>query len=455
MKSILLTLAACALVAAAGDAALAGDWMGSLDINGKTIRIALHLKHGDGRWSGTFDSPDQGASGIPMDQVDVDGNKLVWKMAAAGIVYEGAFDPATGTISGTLLQGGAKLALRFKHTEPPAPMLRPQEPKPPFPYVSENVSYPNPQAEGVRLAGTLTEPKGPGKFPAVLLITGSGAQNRDEEIFGHKPFLVIADFLTRHGIAVLRVDDRGTAGSTGTFVTATTRDFATDVVAGVQFLLKRPEIDAKHIGLLGHSEGGIIAPMVAIRMPEVSFLVLLAGTGMPGDEITEAQAYHGALAGGVSEGAAKQTREMEHAILQILKTEPDPAARQAKLAALAEDKPQLQQILKQQAPVLNSPWFQFFLNYDPRPTLAGVRIPVLALNGAKDTQVDPAQNLPAIEAALRKGGNRDVTIKLMPGLNHLFQPCKTGEVAEYETIEQTMAPEVLELIADWIAKRVG
>jgi pimeloyl-ACP methyl ester carboxylesterase len=429
--------------------------MGSLDIGGKTLRIALHLKHDATRWSGTFDSPDQGAFGIAMDRVDVDGNKLAWKIEKAGIVYEGAFDPASAAISGTLLQGGAKLPLQFKHAVPPAPPLRPQEPKPPFPYSSEAVSYPNPQAEGVRLAGTLTKPKGPGKFPAVLLITGSGAQNRDEEIFGHKPFLVIADFLARHGIAVLRVDDRGYAESTGNFATATTADFATDVEAGVRFLLKRPDIDTKHIGLLGHSEGGAIAPMVAIRMPEVSFLILLAATGVPGDELIEAQSYHGALASGASEAVAKQTREIEHAILHIVKTETDAAARQDKLKALAAGTPGLQQTLTQQTAALNSPWFRYFLNYDPRPALAAVKVPVLALNGAKDTQVDPAQNLPAIEAALRKGGNRDVTIKLMTGLNHLFQPCKTGEVSEYLSIELTMAPEVLDLIADWIARLVA
>jgi pimeloyl-ACP methyl ester carboxylesterase len=455
MKSLPLTLAACALAAAAGDAPFAGDWIGSLDAGGKTLRIALHLKHDGGRWSGTFDSPDQGASGIPMDQVEVDGTRLAWKMAAAGIVYEGAFDAGSSAISGTLLQGGAKLPLQFKHAAPPAPPLRPQEPKPPFPYVSENVSYANPQAEGVRLAGTLTKPKGPGKFPAVRLITGSGAQNRDEEIFGHKPFLVIADFLARHGIAVLRVDDRGYAESTGSFATATTADFATDVEAGVRFLLKRPDIDARHIGLLGHSEGGAIAPMVAVRMPEVAFLILLAGTGVPGDELIEAQSYHGALASGASEEVAKQSREFEHALLQIIKTETDAAARQAKVTALVAGKPGLQQALAPQSASLNSPWFRYFLNYDPRPALAGVKVPVLALNGAKDAQVDPAQNLPAIEAALRKGGNRDVTIKLMPGLNHLFQPCKTGEVSEYLSIEQTMAPEVLDLIADWIAKHVA
>ena len=455
MKPLLLTLAACALAAAAGDAPFAGDWMGSLDINGNTLRIVLHLKHDASRWSGNFDSLDQAARGLVMDVVQVAGNQLVWKMSAAGIVYEGAFDPATGAISGTLLQGGAKLPLQFKRTAPPAPLVRPQEPKPPFPYVSEAVSYANPKAAGVRLAGTLTIPKGKGRFPAVLLITGSGPQNRDEEIFGHKPFLLIANYLTRRGIAVLRVDDRGTAESTGRFADATTADFATDVEAGVQFLLKRPEIDARHIGLLGHSEGGAIAPMVAIRTPEVAFVVLLAGTGVPGDEITELQAYRAAQMGGAAEDAAKETREMEHAILNVIKTEPDAAKRQGKLAALAEGKPRLQQILKDQSAALNSPWFRYFLSYDPRPTLAGLKIPVLALNGGKDTQVDPGQNLPSIEAALRKGGDRDVTIKLMPGLNHLFQVCKTGAVSEYESIEQTMAPEVLELIGDWIVRHTG
>jgi pimeloyl-ACP methyl ester carboxylesterase len=307
----------------------------------------------------------------------------------------------------------------------------------------------------VRLAGTLTKPKGPGKFPAVLLITGSGPQNRDEEIFGHKPFLLIADFLTRHGIAVLRVDDRGTAESIGKFATATTADFATDVMAGVQFLLKRPEIDAKHIGLLGHSEGGAIAPMVAVRLPEVAFLILLAGTGVPDDETIVQQVYRGNLAGGASEESARQARELERAILNIVKAEPDAEAQQRKLMALAEATPGLQQILKAESPRLNSPWYRYFISHDPRPVLANVKIPVLALNGAKDTQVDAEQNLPAIEAALRKGGNRDVTIKLLPGLNHLFQQCKTGDVSEYQSIEQTMAPEVLDLIADWIAKRVG
>lgn len=429
--------------------------MGSLDINGNPIRIVLHLKHDDGRWSGTFDSRDQRASGIPMDQVAVDGNKLVWKMAGAGIVYEGVFDPATGTISGTLSQGSGKSALPFKRVAPPPPLIRPQEPKPPFPYVTEAVSYPNPQAEGVRLAGTLTRPKGPGKFPAVLLITGSGPQNRDDEMMGHKPFLLIADLLTRHGIAVLRVDDRGVAESTGRFATATTADFATDAAAGVRFLLQRPDIDPQHIGLLGHSEGGLVAPMVSVRMREVKFLVLLAAGGVPGDELIMEQKYRGNLLSGVPEEAARQARERDQAVLAIAKGEADPAARQAKLKALAEGTPALQKDLKVIAASMNSAWFLYFIRHDPRPVLANAKIPVLALNGAKDTQADAEQNLPAIEAALRKGGNRDVTIKLMPGLNHLFQQCNTGALSEYESIEQTMAPDVLDLIADWIAKRVA
>jgi pimeloyl-ACP methyl ester carboxylesterase len=455
MKSLLVTLAACALVAPAADAPFAGDWKGSLEINGTSIRINLHLKQEGGRWSGTFDSPDQNVTGIPMDRVEVDGDKLVWRMAGAGILYEGAFDAASGGISGTLTQGAGKLALTFQRMAPVAALVRPQEPKPPFPYVSETVSYPNPQAEGVRLAGTLTKPKGPGKFPAVLLITGSGPQNRDEEIKGHKPFLLLADFLTRRGIAVLRVDDRGVGESTGRFATATTADFATDVAAGVQFLLQRPEIDARHIGLLGHSEGGTIVPMVAVRVPEVAFVVLLAGGGVPGDELIAQQVYRGNLAEGASEESARQSRDLERAILTIIKAEPDIAAQRTKLAPLVEKTPALEPVLKSQLPGMNAPWYRYFIAHDPRPDLARVKVPVLALNGTKDTQVDAGQNLPAIETALRKGGNKDVTVKLMPGLNHLFQACRTGSLAEYESIEQTIAPEVLELIADWIGKHVA
>jgi len=311
------------------------------------------------------------------------------------------------------------------------------------------VAYDNPQAPGVRLAGTLTKPKGAGPFPAVLLITGSGAQNRDEELMGHKPFLVLADYLTRRGIAVLRVDDRGTAESTGNFKTATTQDFATDTMAGVRYLLGRPEIDKKRIGLIGHSEGGVIAPMVAVKMPEVAFIVMLAGSGVSGAQVIEDQVYQGNLLAGISPEAAAQNREFEHKILNIVMSDADP---EKKILALAEGNPALQDNLKRQIPAMRSPWYLYFLAYDPRPTLEKVKCPVLALNGSKDSQVSPELNLPAIEAALKKGGNRDATVQLVPGVNHLFQNAKTGAVSEYREIEETMSPKVLETIAAWIAR---
>jgi pimeloyl-ACP methyl ester carboxylesterase len=326
---------------------------------------------------------------------------------------------------------------------------RPQEPKPPYPYVTENVAYDNPQAPGVRLAGTFTKPKEGGPFRTVLLITGSGPQNRDEELMGHKPFLVLADYLTRHGTAVLRVDDRGIGESTGKFQAATTEDFATDVVAGVRFLLARPDVDKKHIGLIGHSEGGDIAPMVAVKTPEVAFIVMLAGSGVAGYRVIEDQVYQDNLLGGISPEIAAMNRDFEHKILQAVMKEADP---EKSILALAEGNTPLQANLKAQIPVMKSAWYRYFLAYDPAVTLEKLKCPVLALNGSKDSQVSPELNLPSIEAALKKSGNADVTVQLVPGVNHLFQNAKTGAFAEYREIEETMSPKVLETIAIWVAK---
>ena len=398
-----------------------------------------------------MDAVDSGVKGIPLAVVAFANARLTFQVPTIAASYEGAFDPKSGAIDGTWSQSGIKLPLnlhRMTAGEAASPK-RPQEPKPPFPYLAEDVAYDNPQAPGVRLAGTLTKPKGAGPFPAVLLITGSGAQNRDEELMGHKPFLVLADYLTRRGIAVLRVDDRGTAESTGNFKTATTQDFATDTMAGVRYLLGRPEIDKKRIGLIGHSEGGVIAPMVAVKMPEVAFIVMLAGSGVSGAQVIEDQVYQGNLLAGISPEAAAQNREFEHKILNIVMSDADP---EKKILALAEGNPALQDNLKRQIPAMRSPWYLYFLAYDPRPTLEKVKCPVLALNGSKDSQVSPELNLPAIEAALKKGGNRDATVQLVPGVNHLFQNAKTGAVSEYREIEETMSPKVLETIAAWIAR---
>jgi pimeloyl-ACP methyl ester carboxylesterase len=313
----------------------------------------------------------------------------------------------------------------------------------------------------------LTLPRSGGPFPAVLLITGSGPQDRDETIFGHKPFLVLADYLTRRGVAVLRVDDRGVGGSTGNVQDATSADFADDVLAGVEFLRGRKEINASQIGLLGHSEGGIIAPLVASRSRDIAFIVLLAGTGLPGDEILYQQAAAILkLTGADAESLARQ-KALQERMFVVLRQEKDRAAAETKLrAAVAgltpkagkEEKSEVveaQPLLEGQIQMALTPWFRHFLDYDPRPALRKVTCPVLALNGEKDVQVDARANLRAIEAALREGGNKDVTTQELPNLNHLFQTCKTGSVSEYSAIEETLAPVALETIAKWIAKRTG
>jgi pimeloyl-ACP methyl ester carboxylesterase len=286
-----------------------------------------------------------------------------------------------------------------------------------------------------------------------VLITGSGAQNRDEEIFGHKPFLVLADHLTRHGIAVLRYDDRGVGKSTGNFATATSEDFAADAWAAWQALAARPEIDRVRIGLVGHSEGGIIAPMLAAAHPEIAFVVMLAGTGVPGDQVMLRQAAAIMKASGASDDAIAANTTLQQQVFAILREEKTTARIVERLQAISVpgSKEASAALVKQSS----SPWFRFFATYDPAPALTKVRCPVLALAGQLDLQVLPAQNLPAIGAALKQGGNQRHTVLELPGLNHLFQPAKTGLPAEYAQIEETMAPAALDTVTTWIRQQTG
>jgi pimeloyl-ACP methyl ester carboxylesterase len=450
LKLLLCCFAIGTLLSAAADTpGIQGDWLGTLSFNGVNLRLAFHFKEAAGNLSATMDSLDQGAKGIPVDHVSLKNGKLSLEIMALHASYTAKLDG--NLLKGTFIQGGASLPLELKQTDEPVVLKRPQEPKPPLPYVAEEVGYEN---GDVHLGGTLTKPQGHGPFPAVLLITGSGQQNRDEEIFGHKPFFVIADYLTRRGIAVLRVDDRGIGKSTGDFRASTTQDFATDVTAGVNYLLSRSDIDKKHVGLLGHSEGAVIAPMVAAKMPQVAFIVMLAGTAVPGDQVVADQTYKANILAGATPEQAAQSREFEAKLLTIDKTEADPQVREQKMLALAAGHPKVEETIKQQMPALNSPWYRFFLSYEPRIALTKVKCPVLALGGSKDQQVDAPLNIPLIQAALAEGGNPDVTAKIVPGVNHLFQEATTGAVSEYGTIEQTMSPEVLATVAAWIDKRV-
>jgi fermentation-respiration switch protein FrsA (DUF1100 family) len=435
---------------------ITGQWNGVLSVMGKNLRIVFHInKTGEG-YASTMDSPDQGATGIPIAITTFDDSKLM--LSVSNIVYEGEFK--TDSIVGTFKQGGIAIPLTMKRT--PAeikPAIRPQEPTPPYPYRSEDITFENKTA-GITLAGTLTMPDTGSNFKAVILITGSGAQNRDEEIMGHKPFLVIADYLTRRGIAVLRYDDRGTAQSTGNFATATTADFATDTESAIVYLKTRKEINPQKIGLAGHSEGGVIAPMIAAQSNDVSFIVMLAGTGLRGDALLLLQQEAVYRISGIPEARIAEICKINAKVFDMIVHTNGMVSQQEIIDFMATLKDGIAAVvpggmtaddyIQQFATGVSSPWMQYFLRYDPYPTLERVKCPVLAVNGSKDLQVPAKENLAAISEALKKGGNTNVTIKEYPNLNHLFQECTTGSPAEYAIIEQTFSPVVLQDLAEWI-----
>jgi pimeloyl-ACP methyl ester carboxylesterase len=456
MRTILLTLSLLLIgslcLAQTPASPVAGAWEGAIDTGAVRLRIGVAITvQADGKLSAMMDSPDQGAYGLSLSDVTFADGVLKFVLQRANGAFEGRLNAAGTEIAGTWTQGGA-LPLVLKKVEKLMRLSRPQEPKPPFPYRSEHVAIVN-AAGRVVLDGTLTVPEGQGPFPAVVLITGSGPQNRDEEIFGHKPFLVLADHLTRRGIAVLRYDDRGVGKSTGTFASATSEDFAGDAWTAWQTLSTRPEIDPKRIGLAGHSEGGLIAPMLAAVHPEVAFVVMLAGPGVTGEQILLRQGVAIAKASGASEEAIAANVSLQKQVFTILREESSPARIIERLSAIPVPGPKeaSASLVKQSS----SPWLRYFVLYDPAPALAKVRCPVLAIGGELDLQVLPDQNLPAIETALKLGGNKDVTVLGLPGLNHLLQTAKTGLPAEYAQIEETMAPAALDTIATWIRKTTG
>jgi pimeloyl-ACP methyl ester carboxylesterase len=444
-----------------------GVWQGKLEISGMELRIVFKISRAeDGSLSATMDSPDQGAKDMPVDDVIVKQDSLIIDMKSIGGRYEGKIDNEIKQIDGTWRQSGYVLPLVLEHSEKKPEVKRPQEPKKPYPYEEEDVSYENTDT-GIKLAGTLTCPRSEGTFPAVILITGSGPQDRDETVFGHRPFLVLADYLTRRGIAVLRTDDRGVGGSSGNISTSTSEDFAGDVLVGIEYLKHRSEVDAKHIGLVGHSEGGIIAPMAAVRSSDVAFIVLMAGTGLTGEDILYMQGDLINKAMGRNDEALARNRTMQEGMFRIMKEEMDSTALDEKLRAFItqsletwseEERKELtdeKMFIDSQVRRVNSPWFRFFLTYDPRPALRKVRCPVLAVIGEKDLQVPPKENLKAIKQALKEGGNKDFTIKELPGLNHMFQAAETGSPIEYARIEETISPTVLDLMGDWILEKTG
>lgn len=427
-----------------------GRWLGTLDAGPNKLRIALRFeKTPDGRFAAVMNSLDQSRADIPAGRVVIDGRAVTLEFPQIGGSIQGALSEDGSAIAATLHQAGAKLPITFARgaAEPPAP--RPQEPRKPYPYNEAEVVFEN---AGVRLAATLTLPRTPGPHPAVLLLSGSGAQDRDESIMGHRPFLVLADYLTRRGIAVLRADDRGVGGSTGNSATATLYDLAGDALAGLAYLKSREEIDPARIGIIGHSAGGVVGAIAAANSRDIAFLVLMAATGLPGDRIVLWQVETLSRRAGVPPELLEQSLAVQRKLFEILKVETDNAAAVRKM--LAEIPEPMRQSKEPELRMMTSPSYRSIITTDPARILPKVKTPVLAINGELDAQVAADENLSAIATALAKGGNKNVTTVKLPGLNHLFQKTETGAVSEYGRIAETINPAALETIGGWIAARV-
>lgn len=419
------------------------------------------LNEGTDSLRAAIDVPEQGVFDKSFDSISISGDAVWLRLKAFAALYTGVFSEDRKTIVGKWGQGGQQYDLVFTHLESKPKVNRPQEPKEPFPYRSEEVTFENTSAK-IKLAGTLTLPENNWQAPAVILVTGSGPQNRNSELLGHKPFLVLSDYLTRRGIAVLRYDDRGNGDSEGKFSTATTFDFAEDVMAAYSFLKNHKGINSKNIGIIGHSEGGLIAPIVAAKLKDLAFIVMMAGPGTSGEQILYQQTRLISLAEGKSEkqiakdikfiskvyAISKSDASYKEAVKQIREVYKKKNRFMSKKAIKANNMGETMQELTIRQVL--SPWFREFLKTDPAPYLKQVHCPVLALNGSKDLQVPPDPNLKEIERILNEAGNKNVTTKEIEGVNHLFQHCTTGSPTEYFKIEETFSEEVMKMMADWI-----
>jgi pimeloyl-ACP methyl ester carboxylesterase len=439
-----------------------GKWQGELSLPNKKLVLIFNIaKNPDGKYSVTMDVPEQGAKDILSDKVITYLDSIEIKYSILRAEFIGKLQKDSSAIVGEWRQAGNTFPLTLQKNDKEFVIKREQDPAPPYTYNEEDVTIKNEKAN-ITLAGTLTYPKSGSKFPAVVLITGSGKQDRNEEIFGHRPFLVIADYLTKLGIAVLRVDDRGAGKSTGNFSTSTTADFATDVEAEVNYLKTRKEINAQKIGLLGHSEGGIIAPMVANADKDIAFLVLLAAPGLSGDKILIKQTEDLGKIAGTDSSILAASIAFNKRVYHFIKTEKDSASAFNKLLdgylkyyeSVGQKNINKDDIVTQ-VKALQTNWLKYFLTYNPEPALTKIKCPVLALNGEKDLQVSAKENLPIIKKALTGAGNKNFKVLEVPGVNHLFQTAGTGSPSEYAGIKETFSPEVLDIIGNWLKDAVS
>lgn len=433
-------------------AQIEGTWNGNIELPTGKLPFVVHVTKENNQLKAIADSPDQGVYGIELQEIRFENNKLYLKDTRMFMTYEGEFSNGN-TINGTFKQGGQSFKLNFTKGE--FKRKRPQEPQPPFSYKTEDVTFENKEAK-IKLAGTLTMPNGKGKFPAVVLVTGSGAQDRNEEILGHKPFLVIADYLTKNGYAVLRYDDRGIAASEGDFELATTYDFANDAKSAVDYLKTIKEIDSKKIGILGHSEGGMIAQIVAAEQKDLSFIISLAGPGIAIDELMLVQKYEIEKASGLSNEVLEANQTLFRKIYEIIKKNPSNEIANQEIKSFLKSDPTYKELNDKQindfASLSDSNWFTTFIRYNPENNLKSIKSKALILNGEKDVQVTAKENLEGWRKGLAH--NKDITVKSYPNLNHLFQSAKTGMPDEYGAIETTIEPFVLKDITNWLNQNV-
>ena len=436
-----------------------GSWAGELDIQGTKLPVIFNIKSNETGFTTTMDSPAQGAKDIPVAKTTFEKNELFLDASNMKIQFKGAL--VNDKIEGTFSQGGMGIPLVLsRKKEGETKLNRPQTPKAPFDYEIEEVTFVNP-IDLNTLAGTLTTPKNKKTFPIVVLITGSGQQNRDEEIFGHKSFWVIADDFAKKGIAVLRLDDRGIGGSNkGNNTTPTSQNFATDINAAVNFLALK---GYKNIGLAGHSEGGMIAPMVASQNNKVKFVVSMAGPGIPIEELLQLQSRAVAKLDGASDADLKMNEELNRKLYAVIKNPKSNDLKSEIKTILSEElkklpkeqlppESEIEKMLESEAKQISNPWFVYFLKFNPDDYWSKLKIPVLAINGSLDSQVTSKENLAGIKSSLEKAKNKSFEIIEFPNLNHPFQEAKTGAVSEYAQLEQTISPTVLDKMSSWILK---
>ncbi|RPG34966.1 MAG: alpha/beta fold hydrolase [Muricauda sp. TMED12] len=466
MKNILSVLTLLFLSIGIHAQDISGRWNGTVQISeDKSIEFVFNISTDENGHKTIIDIPSQRVAGLKPQNTSFKDGVLFIDGANLGITYEGTFYENAQQFKGNFTEGANTLPLNLKQGELKSVVKnnRPQEPVKPYPYNEEEVVFENSEAN-VSLSGTLTLPRKNKKSPVVILISGSGPQDRDETVANHKPFWILADYLTRQGIAVLRFDDRGVGKSTGNFSEATTADFSTDVLSAVAFLKTRPDIDSNNMGLIGHSEGGIIAPLAANQTKDVSFILLLASTGIPGSEISLMQsismrpfpvpneaAYEQAIRKAIAIAASnKELSVIKSELLEHYNATITPI-----LKPLVGDDEKVSQIINGLIETRTTPWVRYFYNYNPADEIEKLDIPVLSLNGTNDTQVVAEINQKGIKDALIRGKNKDFKVLKLEGLNHFFQESETGKMEEYSTIEQTFSPIALKEISNWILGHIN